>query len=89
MTVLNRLPQPPSPILPDSIVTKLSDVADDIGDAGKDVLTDIGDAAEDVKDDLMGETTETHTMNEPPVKTDRQQLVGPGRCRKVRFHVLS
>ena len=45
----------------DSIVTKLSDVADDIGDAGKDVLTDIGDAAEDVKDDLMGETTETHT----------------------------
>ena len=28
----------------DSIVTKLSDVADDIGDAGKDVLTDIGDA---------------------------------------------
>ena len=35
--------------------------ADDIGDAGKDVLTDIGDAAEDVKDDLMGETTETHT----------------------------
>ena len=33
----------------DSIVTKLSDVADDIGDAGKDVLTDIGDAAEDVK----------------------------------------
>ena len=38
----------------DSIVTKLSD-------AGKDVLTDIGDAAEDVKDDLMGETTETHT----------------------------
>lgn len=34
----------------DSIVTKLSDVADDIGDA-----------AEDVKDDLMGETTETHT----------------------------
>ncbi len=45
----------------DSIVTKLSDVADDIGDAGKDVLTDIGDAAEDVKDDLMGETSETHT----------------------------
>ena len=43
----------------DSIVTKLSDVADDIGDAGKDVLTDIGDAAEDVKDDLMGETTHT------------------------------
>lgn len=45
----------------DNIVTKLSDVADDIGDAGKDVLTDIGDAAEDVKDDLMGKTSETHT----------------------------
>lgn len=45
----------------DSIVTKLSDVADDIGDAGKDLLTDIGDAAEDVKDDLMSETTKTHT----------------------------
>lgn len=53
----------------DSIVTKLSDAADDIGDAGKEILTDLGDAAEDVKDDLMGETTHTTTTKSTETTT--------------------
>ena len=40
---------------------------------------------------VAGATTNFTGVHSTPTtcQTDRQQLVGPGRCRKVRFHVLS
>lgn len=57
----------------DHIVTDVSDVVDDIGDAGEDVLTDLGDAAEDIKDDLTGNDhseTNTDTTDETNNETE-------------------
>lgn len=56
----------------DHIATDVSDVIDDVGDAGEDVLTDLGDAAEDIKDDLTGDDhseTNTDTTNETDTET--------------------
>lgn len=57
----------------DHIVTDVSDMVDDIGEAGEDVLTDLGDAAEDVKDDLTGNDhseTNADTTNETNTETE-------------------
>ncbi|MDO4156542.1 MAG: hypothetical protein Q4D37_07170 [Oscillospiraceae bacterium] len=57
----------------DNIVTDISDVVSDVGEAGKDVLTDLGDAAEDIKDDLTGNddsqtNTDTYQKTETTTK---------------------
>lgn len=59
----------------DHIVTDVSDVVSDVGEAGKDVLTDLGDAAEDVKDDLTGNDhskTNTDTSKKTETKTETE-----------------
>lgn len=56
----------------DQIITDISDVVSDVGDAGKDVLTDLGDAAEDIKDDLTGNDhskTDTDTSKKTETET--------------------